>query len=181
MTITPTNFDSILDSIVAIVSDPKSQVNVLRKIVSLGGYDADNQSVSATADATSAAVVRRLALVRIGVVSSKVDFTSRQDGLAFLANIAPMFDAEIEYASANNEMQVFEHFDNLLASIENDVRQRSTGLPELITWHNTKMLPPCVIAQRLYGDGSRDDEIIIRNDPVNPFFIGSGNIEILSR
>ncbi|OUI81675.1 hypothetical protein HK22_02120 [Gluconobacter sp. DsW_056] len=181
MTITPDNFSSILDTIDNLVTDAKTQVRILKDIVGLGGYNATTQSIDATSDAVSAAVVRRLALVRIGVVSTQVAFTSRQDGLSFLASMSPLFDAEIEYSSSSNEIDVFMYFDNLLSSIENDVRQRCTGLPELLTLELKKATCPCALAQKLYGDGSRDEEIIIRNDPVNPFFIEATDIEILSR
>ena len=41
------------------------------------------------------------------------------------------------------------------------------------------MLPALLIAQRVYQDGSRADELVTRNQVRNPLFVPAGQLEVL--
>lgn len=54
-------------------------------------------------------------------------------------------------------------------------------LPNLITYTPRVTLPSLVIAQQLYGDASREAEIVARNNPAHPGFMrGGAPLEVLS-
>ncbi|WP_035597779.1 hypothetical protein, partial [Halomonas salina] len=68
----------------------------------------------------------------------------------------------------------------LRAAAVTDLRRRGTALPELATHTPAAPLPALVIAQRLYGDATRDAEIVRRNRIRHPGRVPADPLEVLS-
>lgn len=70
---------------------------------------------------------------------------------------------------------------DLCAAVAQDLNARAAALPTLVTWTPPATLPALVVAQMRYGDATRADEIVARNDVVNPSFVQGGvALELLS-
>ena len=70
---------------------------------------------------------------------------------------------------------------DLRATVVIDIDTRVTALPAQIIFIPARTLPPLVIAYRLYGDATREAEIVARNKPPYPGFITGGQpLEVLS-
>lgn len=70
---------------------------------------------------------------------------------------------------------------DLRAALILDLQTRASSLPSLIQWTPPATMPAIVIAQRLYLDPTRADEICRRNGIVDPNFVPGGfALEVLS-
>jgi prophage DNA circulation protein len=69
---------------------------------------------------------------------------------------------------------------DLRTAIVRDINTRVAGLPNLITFTPSTTLPALVLANRLYGDAGREQEIVARNDLRYPAFVTGGQaLEVL--
>ena len=151
----------------AALNDPGDQLRLLSQLASY-------QSPTVLAGgAETAALIRRTALCAIANSVSNYDPISSNDAEARIAFVLPLFDAEIEYAGDQNNLLSFDALQQMRQGIFDDLSTRAANLPEVINVAVPSNLPACVIAQRLYQDGSRDMELIVRNDPIHPGFMNS--------
>lgn len=75
----------------------------------------------------------------------------------------------------------YQQWRDLRAAIVADLSTRAATLPSLVTFVPTRTLPALVIAYRLYGDATRAEEIVARNDLEYPGFVAGGQpLEVLS-
>lgn len=75
----------------------------------------------------------------------------------------------------------YQQWRDLRAAVVADLSARAATLPSLVTFVPTRTLPALVIAYRLYGDASRAEEIVARNDLIYPGFVPGGQpLEVLS-
>lgn len=170
----------IVETLGKIYTDPGQYVAQLTYLITQYGYDVNTQTVLATSYDPVFALARRTCLEAIYRAEPSVTWSSSTDAYNFRDTILPMFTAEITYAGQTNETDIFEYFNNAIAEISLDIQTRGYGLPDITTYTTKTSLPPCVIAQQLYGDGTRDDELIMRNAPIRPLFMDLTN-EVLSR
>lgn len=75
----------------------------------------------------------------------------------------------------------FATLQDLRASLTRRLTDAAATLPRVATFTAPRAMPMLVIAQRLYGDGTRDAEILARNPHVrNPALVGEA-LQVLSR
>lgn len=67
----------------------------------------------------------------------------------------------------------------LRVAIVRDVAEQAERLQQRSTYTTQAMLPALLIAQRVYQDGSRADELVSRNKVRNPLFVPAGELEVL--
>jgi len=54
--------------------------------------------------------------------------------------------------------------------VSNDLSLRSFSLPVMVTYTFSNPMPALWLAQRLYQDASRAEELIAENRPIHPLF-----------
>jgi prophage DNA circulation protein len=87
----------------------------------------------------------------------------------------------IDMLSLTADDQLYPVLMDLRASVVRDINTRVAALPALVTFVPARTLPSLVLAYRLYGDATRDAEIVARNDLVYPGFAqGGAPLEVLS-
>ncbi len=70
---------------------------------------------------------------------------------------------------------------DLSAALTLDLQTRAAALPSLISYTPPTTMPALLIAQELYGDATRADEICRRNDIMDPNFVPGGQpLEVLN-
>lgn len=67
----------------------------------------------------------------------------------------------------------------LRVAIVKDVSEQADRLQQRSTYTTQAVLPALLIAQRVYQDGSRADELVTRNQVRNPLFVPAGPLEVL--
>ena len=114
----------------------------------------------------------RLALAEIARILAATTFTSRQDIDAALARVNAAFIPAEDFAAAQFNNVVWRA---LLAShgdIVRDLTARARPLPRIVTYSFGTRMPVLTLANRLYGDAGRAEELLAENrDTVHPLFM----------
>ena len=112
-------------------------------------------------------------------------FQTRAEVLALASELQDALDAQMEVVDpvtgAPIDDSLFQALDALRAAMVTDLRTRGARLPELTTYTPRGSMPALVIAYRLYGDATRDEEIVLRNHISRPGFVPGGReLEVLN-
>jgi prophage DNA circulation protein len=132
--------------------------------------------VAATND--PAALIRRIALCTLALcalakTTANYQPASSTDAANVLAEVVPLFDAEIEYAADANDVGTYQAMSQLRQAISDDLPTRGSNLPTLIAVTVPPLLPACRLSHLLCTDGNRIDELIQRIHWVHPMFCDS--------
>lgn len=122
----------------------------------------------------------RLAATTAARVVADTDWLSRQDAETAGRDALALIDHELETAEPIND-NVYNALVVLRAALSTDLRTRALALPGMTEYTPQATLPAVVIAQRLYGDATRADEICVRNNIRHPSALRGGMaLEVLS-
>lgn len=162
-----------LQALQATYNNPADQIRLLADFCSY------NQTTNLPADlstiqAATAAMLRRVALSVLATSCANYNPTSVQDAASVIATVRPLYDAEILYAADNYEDDVVNDLTTLEQSVITDLKARSTNLPNLNYYNLPTSLPTLALANQLYGDVTRADEILQLNNKVpHPLFFSA--------
>jgi prophage DNA circulation protein len=121
-------------------------------------------------------LVRRIALAEAARALSAVVFTSSTQARALRDALADALDAEMTLAPD----PIYASLRALRTGMIADVTARGGSLVPAVSYTPPATLPALVIAQRLYGDATRADDIIARNAIAHPLFVTGGQaLEVL--
>lgn len=140
-------------------TDPLLQIQFLLKIIKMYGYSDTLKQI--TSSKTGYDEVRFYALVLIGSVVSNIEFKSSTDSENIATQLNDIYEAEYEFRT---DISVCDYLTELQAETVGIILNEGYGLPELVTYQTKISQPSCVIAQTLYGDLTREEEIILRNN-----------------
>lgn len=122
----------------------------------------------------------RLAAITAARVVAETDWLSRQDADEAGQDALALIDHQLQTSAAIND-DVYNTLAELRAALVTDLRERATALPNLASFTPQTTLPALVVAQRLYGDATRADEICVRNNVRHPGALRGGmTLEVLS-
>jgi prophage DNA circulation protein len=108
------------------------------------------------------------ALARAGALYQP---SSHDDAVAVRGLVAGALDTEIEVAGDSGEDATFDALRALRAAVVQDLASRGAALAPLATFTLGAALPSLALANRLYRDATRADELVAEADPVNPLFM----------
>lgn len=124
---------------------------------------------------------RRTAAIEMARTATDITLVSSNDAAALRDQIDARLGAEILAAGDAGDDQVFAQLRELRAKTVQDLDARGARLPTLRTFTVPATLPALVIAARLYGDSTREAEIVARNGIRAPGFIRSHReLEVLA-
>jgi hypothetical protein len=112
----------------------------------------------------------RLALTEESEVLAAITFTSRQDINNYLVLMNASFDAAELYAADSLDNVAYQAIIACHGAVNADLNTRARPLPRMVTYNFAKRMPSLWLAQRLYADGSRSDELVAENSVINPNF-----------
>ena len=124
-----------------------------------------------TMQSRSSDLFRRAAVVALARASSVYQPSSSDDAAAIRTVVCDALDAEITIAGDQGEDATFNALRTLRAAVSNDLGKRGAGLAGVTTTTSNLPIPAVVLAQRLYQDPSRADELVMRGNPVHPAFM----------
>jgi prophage DNA circulation protein len=113
----------------------------------------------------------RFALAQLARITSATDFVSRSDVDNYLNRMVNAFDPVIERVADTGDAATYQALIALQAATFRDLTERSRPLPQMITYSFPKPYSALQLAQRLYGDGGRSDELAAENKVVHPAFM----------
>jgi prophage DNA circulation protein len=115
-------------------------------------------------------LLRRAAIAQIAISSSTYQPTSANDASAMRDSIAALIDNEITTAANQGEDDVYLSLRTLRQAVVADLDQRGSGLASIATFNFNATLPALTLANRIYRDATRSDELVVQAAPIHPAF-----------
>lgn len=165
------------------LADPGAQMAAL---LSLATFDVEASATLApigaaiaTARSATAAMCRQMALASIALACADWNPTSSDQAEALRKLVATQMDTAATEAADEGYTDIWRVLRDLRSSLTTFLAQQASQLPDQITVARNGPLPALVLAQQLYADGSRSDDLIGRANPIHPAFMPT-NFQALS-
>jgi prophage DNA circulation protein len=124
-------------------------------------------------------LVRRGAVLQSATVAAATDWVTADDAIAARDGLATGIELQL-VTEAIPSNQVYSNLTAVRAAVVRDLEKRGAQLPRLWTYTLNQPLPALVVAQKLYGDANRADEIVRRNRIAHPGRVPGGeSLEVL--
>jgi prophage DNA circulation protein len=174
------------------MADPADQVRVLLSLPgfniqdSAGGPISLSDGAAPSCDAVGigaamaamrgamVAACRRAVLVSLARASASYQPVSYEDAASLRLALTAALDSEITAAGNSGEDATYGALKTLRAAVVQDLTARGASLPSVVTVVLGLPMPALAIAQRLYCDASRSDEITARAGAIHPAFCPVG-------
>lgn len=139
------------------------QIETVRRVAA--SYTATSLGAIMTKD-----TLIQLALATTGQVISNMVFTSRQDVDRIRLAVNKAFEDIEEVIADQMDAMTWRAVVALHAAITNHLTETARPLPRMLNYRFNVTMPSLALAQRLYGDASRADELRGENKIVHPAF-----------
>lgn len=121
-------------------------------------------------------LVQRLSLMRSAELTLDRTFQSYDDAVVARSRLTDLLDEQSETAPDDTYPALVQ----LRAALVKAVPGDTSDLPHLLKFTPATTLPSLVLTHQLYGDVSRDQDLVDRNDIRNPLFVHGGTeLEVL--
>ncbi|GBQ92078.1 bacteriophage protein [Acetobacter nitrogenifigens DSM 23921 = NBRC 105050] len=125
----------------------------------------------ATVQTETAAHCRRAALAAIGSACASWSPSSSNEAQDMASRVTSLIEAEETTAGDAGDDADYEALHELRAQVAEDLQKRAVQLADIVTIQRNANLPALLLAQQLYGDGTRSDDLVQRADPIHPAFM----------
>lgn len=136
-----------------------------------------NALVVLTPSALIAGGLRDIAVYFVLTQQAKIitntEFKSRQDVEASAAIIHASFEAAQDKLSEANDNAIFRMLLTLHASVTRFLSENARPLPQMTKFDFSASYPAAVLANRIYGDASRFEELLAENKTRHPLFMAN--------
>lgn len=171
----PNAVGGLVNALAAILPNPGDTIARLgplaaypAPVIGGGGQVAEASNL---AGAATAALVRRLTLGAIGQAAASYAPSSYDDAAHVRTVITTAIDAEITVAGDNGDDASFSALTNLREGVVQALALSGATLAPLRWVVLNANYPALAVAQRLYQDASRADQLIVQANPVHPAFM----------
>lgn len=120
---------------------------------------------------TTADLFRLVAVCELAKASGDYQPSTSDEAVSVRGQALDSIDAEITIAGNQGDDEVYTTLRALRSEVIRDMNAKGAQLPTLITVTTRSPVPSLVLAQRLYRDPGRDDELARRANPVHPAFM----------
>jgi len=156
-------------------ANPADAVRMLSQLATFTSTGAASNSPVAGAIAViqteSAALFRRAAIAALAVATSRYQPTSFTDAQNQLNAFTTLIDGEILIAADNGDDQTYGAFRSLRQAVVADLTSRGGQLAALQTFSFNESMPALALANLLYQDGTRSDQLVAQVVPRHPAFM----------
>lgn len=166
------------DLTTALASVAKNPADAVRIFSGLGAYTPDpvtttgqTGSAAAIAQAATAALLRRAALGELSRAAVSYIPSSYDDAISVRNTVADALDAEILIAGDGGDDASFLALRDLRQTIVDALTATGSDLAALQNFQFGASQSSLALAQRLYQDASRSDELISEANPIHPAFM----------
>ena len=166
---------AVMDALVEGIADPGDAISLLGPLATFApaaftGGGAIG-AASAVAQAATSALLRRAALSAIGNVVAAYVPTSYDEAISTMTTVTAFIDAEILVAGDAGDDESYGALIALRQGIVSALTTTGATLPNLETFTFNAPISALVMANRLYQDPNRADELIQQANPVHPAFM----------
>lgn len=152
--------------------------DALRAMMQFSEFEADEAAASLSSGGATAAMrcatralFRRAAVSALARAASAYTPDAYEDALRVQAQVSALLASEITQAADQGEDASFAALRALQAAVKRDLTARGANLARIKTVVMNEALPALTLAQRLYRDAQRADELVRRAHPVHPAFM----------
>ena len=147
--------------------------DAVRGLLSMVGVQAlgGESGAAVTAQQAGADAMRRACIAQLAIAAAAYQGASSADMLAVRAAVLAVIDAEITIAGNQREDEVYQSLRVTRAVVVQALNAAGATLPDLVSVATPRPMPALALAQRLYRDPSRSDELVQRANPVHPAFM----------
>jgi prophage DNA circulation protein len=165
-----TGVQAIVQAVVAANPDSAAQVQAC---LALAAFPATGQpsAEQSAVNADVSTLCRRMALAAAAQASALYLPTSQQDAASLRDEIVTLIQAEMLIAGDAGDDTSYIALEALRSSVATDLAARGASLPKSIPVTFAASLPSLLLAQRLYQDQTRSDELVQEANPVSPLFM----------
>lgn len=165
----------VMDSLVASIADPGSAIELLGSLASYAppsvpGSGAIGVARGVAQDAASA-LLRRSALASIGKVVAAYVPTSYDEAMTTMGTVTGFIDEELLVAGDSGDDESYGALVDLRQAVVKALTTTGATLPTLETFTFRAPMSALSMANRLYRDMSRTDELIQQANPIHPAFM----------
>jgi prophage DNA circulation protein len=117
------------------------------------------------------ALVSGSAVTALGRIYAKTKFAAQEDADTARDQLAGLIDDLATAAADGGDDQGFLAWQSYYQSAVDDLTTRAKQAPSTLVFTMGVAMPALVLAQRLYQDPARGDELVARNDAPHPLFV----------
>ncbi|VVE01752.1 DNA circularization protein [Pandoraea terrigena] len=118
-----------------------------------------------------AAMVRRYALAQLAVTLTTYQPSSQQDADSVLASAVGLIDAESDIAGDAGDDNAYQALRRLRQAVVADLATRGADTAAISTFSFNANLPSLVLANRIYRDPTREQQLVRQVAPRHPLFM----------
>jgi prophage DNA circulation protein len=160
--------NAVVDVVQALVASQNDPSDQLRSLVTLASQTVISPLPGA---AIAGNLVTFVALSVLGNTIQAYEPTSSTDAQNVINTITPVFQTAIQVAGDAFDYDSYGALNQIFFGCVQDMTARGSLLPPLIEWTVPANMPACTLAQLMYQDGGRDDDLILRVNPIHPLFM----------
>ncbi|MDB5822168.1 MAG: Phage tail/DNA circulation protein [Herminiimonas sp.] len=155
--------------------NPADAVRLLSQLATYSPTNATSASPIGVAmgamQAASNDLFRRAVVVALARASATYQPFSADDAARVRGIVCAALDSEIATAGDQHEDATFNAFRTLRAAVVLDLTTRGAGLPTIAQVGTPQSIPAVALAQQLYRDPSRADELVMQATCPHPAFM----------
>ncbi len=159
----------------AAAPDPYSTIQTLGRLASYSTDDYNSETAVGVARASiqqaTGDLFQRAAVVAMARASASYQPTSAEDAAAVREIVLDALDAVILAAADEGDDGTYDALRAVRAAVVLDLDVRGANLPTVITVALASALPALTLAQRLYQDALRADQLVMQASPIHPAFM----------
>jgi len=156
---------ALMAALVASCADPADAIRLLLQLMAATIDGLQTQTVYVASQ-----LVLRAAAAALCQASANYQPASANDAAARIAQICPVLDALSLTASAMGDDDSYNTLAACRGTVATDLRTRGATLAQVTTFDRAAPLPALALAQSLYGDPTRADQLVAQAAPINPLF-----------
>lgn len=169
---------ALASALLASAIDPADGVRLLSNLANFTPNAVTSSSVvgmsMATMQGACGDLFRRSAVIALCQASANYQPQSTTDAANLQATVTALLDAEILISGNQGEDNTFTALRALRAAVVQDLQARALGLPGTMVVNIPAALPAPVLAQRLYQDPTRADQLVTESGAPHPAFLPPG-------
>ncbi|RJF85050.1 hypothetical protein D3877_11425 [Azospirillum cavernae] len=115
--------------------------------------------------------MRRAALAEVARAAARYEPPSHDQAVETRSRVVELIDAEMTRAGDAGQDQTYQALRALRTAVSVDLTERGASLTRRVVVSTARPQPALVLAQRLYQDPARSDELVEQSGAIHPAFL----------
>lgn len=128
------------------------------------------QAVALMASASSD-LFRRAGVIALAQASATYVPASTDDAVAVRQQVTQLLDAEMRIAADQGQDDTYQALHDARTAVVQDLTARAADLASMVQVSTPHSVPALALAQRLYRDANRADQLVAEANPIHPAFM----------